>query len=155
MMTEMLLIQSAVTGLKTAVDLVMGFGRLSTMAEVNAKAIELQQVILTAQANAFAANSQQFDLLQKIRDLEEELARIRGWEETKKRYRLYQPSPGIFVYALKDQVDSPEPSHWICARCYENGKRAIIQQKSKSLASTYHVCFECKSEFHIVAGVHR
>src|SRR5579864_4081551 len=117
-MSEMLLIQSAVTGLKTAVDLAMGFGKLTTMAEVNAKAIELQQVILAAQANAFAANSQQFDLLQKLRGLEEELARVRAWEETKQRYRLHQPGPGVFVYALRDQGVPPEPSHWICAKCY-------------------------------------
>ncbi|OGI41320.1 MAG: hypothetical protein A2140_05160 [Candidatus Muproteobacteria bacterium RBG_16_62_13] len=44
-MADMTLIQGAITGLKTATDIVKGFLDLKTMAEVQGKVIELQKPI--------------------------------------------------------------------------------------------------------------
>lgn len=43
-------------------------------------------------------------MIQRIRDLEEDVARIKAWEEEKKRYQLVNPWQGAasLVYALKE-----------------------------------------------------
>jgi hypothetical protein len=138
--------------LKTAAEIAIGLGKLHTMAEVNAKAIELQGAILGLQSDAFAAHSQQSTMVERIRDLEKELARVKAWEETKQRYQLYQPLPGTFVYALKEHGGSAEPAHWICAHCYESGKRSILQFLHQDYSYTNHWCPDCKSEFHTGPG---
>ena len=131
--------------LRAATDIAIGLGKLHTMAEVNAKAIELQGAILSLQSDAFAAQAQQSSMIQRIRDLEEEIRQVKAWEETKQRYSLYEPIPGSFVYASKENSGSPEPSHWICANCYEDNKRSILQLKRTGDIDQYG-CPHCFSE---------
>ena len=85
----------------------------------------------------------------EIENLKAEVARVKAWEETKQRYELVEPGRGVFVWTLKKGVQPPEPPHWICAKCYEDGKRSIVQMKSDVSMQTYYTCFECKSDFHI------
>ena len=142
-------IAAALNGLGAAANLAKSFLDLKSIADVQAKVIELQGVILAAQSSALTAQSEQSMMLQQIRNLEEEVARIKAWEKTKQRYELHQPGPGIYVWSLKEKGEPPEPDHWICAKCYEDGRRSIIQVKSKGSGRTNYICFECKSEFHI------
>jgi hypothetical protein len=84
-------------------------------------------------------------MLERIRDLEEEVRRAKAWEETKQRYALQQPFPGTFVYVLKTQSQSLEPMHSICANCYELGKRSILQLKTQSISYDLYECPNCKA----------
>ena len=147
-MVDMAMFQGAISGLKTAADLAIGLSKLNTMAEVQGKAIELQQIILSAQGSALSAQSEQFALVEKIRALEKEIADIKAWEETKQRYQLVQVWNGFFVYALKEQSKGTEPPHWICAKCYEDGSRAILQNVQYYDKRIIHAakCDKCKSE---------
>jgi hypothetical protein len=86
MVPDMMLIQSAITNLKTAAEIAKGFVQLKSEAEVQGKVVELQQVILSAQTDALAAHSQMFGMIQQIGDLKKELARVKAWEEEKQRY---------------------------------------------------------------------
>jgi len=153
-MADMALIQGAVTGLKTAADIAKGFLNLHTMAEVQGKVIDLQSAILTAQSSALAAQSDQFSMIQEIRDLKEEIARIKAWEETKQRYALHQVRPGIFVYALKDFSKGTEPPHWICTKCYEDKRKAVLQKGGEIMIRTHKlVCLACMSEIPMPNGM--
>jgi hypothetical protein len=125
------MIQGAVVSLKAAADIAVALSNIKTMSEVQAKAIELQQIILAAQSGALAAQSEQFALLQQIRDLEEEVANAKAWNEQKQRYALVSPWQGAVTYALKKQSSNAEPPHWICATCYENGRRSILNDGMK------------------------
>src|SRR5713226_3130242 len=143
-MVDMTLIGGAITGLKTAADIAVGLSKLHTMAEVQAKAIELNQIILAAQSGAMAAQSDQFSMLQRIRDLEEEIARVKAWEETKQRYQLHEPTTGTFVYAIKEESKGTDPTHWICANCYEKSVRSILQLITVGVAHNHYICPNCK-----------
>jgi hypothetical protein len=57
---------------------------LKVSSEVQAKVIELQAVIMAAQGDALSAQSDQFALLQRIRDLEEEVAKFKAWDAQQK-----------------------------------------------------------------------
>jgi hypothetical protein len=115
------------TQLKVAADMAVGLSKLHTSAEVDAKAIELQRVILSLLGNAVSAQVEQSSMIQRISDLEEEIRRAKAWEETKQHYKLRQPRPGTFVYTFQDQGENSEPVHWICANCYEESKKSILQ----------------------------
>src|SRR5688572_10662357 len=103
------LFQRAVTALKGAGDIAQGLSKLNTLAEVQSKAVELQQIILAAQASALAAQAEQFALLDRMRQLEKELTEVKAWQAVKQNYELKELIPGVFAYTLKQQAGTSEP----------------------------------------------
>jgi len=89
-------------------------------------------------------------MIQRVHDLEEEIARVRAWEEQKKRYKLVNPWEGAIsvVYALKESCKGTEPPHWICTKCYDDGRRTILQLRKDQKQYVLLVCPTCKSEIH-------
>lgn len=132
---------SAAKILQTLKDLVRG--------DAKAQVAALYDVILSAQTSALEANIKQSSMIERIRELEEELTRIKAWEETKQRYQLHEPSPGTFVYALKELHKGAEPPHWICTNCYEDGKPSILQLKTAGVINDHYLCPHCKTEFKV------
>src|SRR5258708_6226236 len=141
-------IAAAVNSLKVAGDIAVSLVNLKTMAEVQAKAIELNQKIITAQHDIFAANAAQSALIQRVSELEKEIASVKAWEAQKQRYQLAIPFAGITVYALKKSMSDGEPSHYICANCYHNGKRAMIQHVRDKDGWILITCSACKAAGH-------
>jgi hypothetical protein len=101
-------IAAAVNSLRTAGDIAKGLISLNTMTEVQSMAIELNQKIIEAQHQIFAANAAQTALVERIRDLEGHIARMKDWDAQKQRYQLVTPYSGIPVYALKKSMSEGE-----------------------------------------------
>lgn len=153
-MPDIALIQSAITGLKTAADIAKGILDLKTMAEVQGKIIELQAAILSAQSSALAAQSDQFAMVEEIRALKEEIARVKAWEEQKQRYALYEVRSNRFVYLLKESRKGTEPPHWICAKCYEDGRKSVLQFQGTYFVDTHCLtCHLCKNTIPMHEGI--
>jgi nitrogenase subunit NifH len=93
-MSEMMVIQGAIMSLKAAGDIAKGLFHIKSMTDVQLQAIELQSTILSAQASAIAAQSEQSSMIHRIGELEKEIAEIKAWEETKHRYQLTTPWDG-------------------------------------------------------------
>jgi hypothetical protein len=53
------------------------------MAEVQSKAIELNQKIIDAQHQIFAANASQTTVVERARELEGQVARMKDWDTQK------------------------------------------------------------------------
>lgn len=119
-------ISAAIMGLRTAAEIARAMKSLHDLADVQSKVIDLQSAILDAQTSALAAQSDQFTMMQRLRELEEEVRQVRAWEETKQRYKLITPWPGCHVYALKAVHMNNDPPHWICPQCYEDGKKSLL-----------------------------
>ena len=126
-MIDMGSIAAAVSSLKGASDIAKGLLSLHTMAEVQSKAIELNQAIIDAQHQIFAANTAQSALAERVRQLEGDIARMKDWDTQKERYKLAAPFEGCMVYALQKSMSNGEPAHYICAACYQRGQRSILQ----------------------------
>ena len=92
---------AATTGLRAVSDMVVGLQNLKTTADVHAKAIELNQKILTVQQELFAAHMKETALVDEVRDLKGQIARMKDWDAEKQRYELAAPFSGCMVYALK------------------------------------------------------
>ena len=139
-------IAAAVGGLKSAGDIAKALLQMKSDAERQAKVIELQSVILAAQSSAIAAQSDQFSMLEEVRKLKEEIAKVKAWEAQKQRYQLATPYTGAAVYALTKAMSNGEPPHYICASCYEDGKRSILQIARDKEGWTAFACPICKSQ---------
>lgn len=142
----MLLIQSTITGLKTASDIAKSLLELKSISDVQSKVIDLQSAILSAQSSALAANSDQAVMAEQIRTLKEEMVRVKAWETEKQHYTLVAPWTGGLAYALKESMKKSEPPHYICTRCYEDGRKSILNQKKDLGGWTLYLCPICKSE---------
>jgi len=140
------LIQNTISGLNLAGDIIKNILELKASADIKAKVSELQGAVLSAQSNALAANAHQSAMIEEIRNLKEQIAHMKAWEEEKQRYKLITPWAGTVLYALKEACSDSEPAHWICTKCYEDGRKSILNTQRKS--GWYGlVCPRCKSEF--------
>lgn len=143
-------IAAAASSLKVAGDIAAGLISLKTMTEVQGKAIELNQKIIAAQHEIFAANTAQTALVQRVDALERQIAQMKAWDEQKKRYKLTNPWAGrpALVYALKEACKESEAAHWICTKCYDDGRRSILQPKEDKTRFLLLACPTCKAEIH-------
>lgn len=144
---DIALIQGTISGLKVAHDIAKGLLELKSFSEIQGKVIELQSAILSAQSSALSAQAQQSAMIEQVSTLKKEIADVKAWEEQKQRYKLTSPWDGAVVYALKEQCSNSEPPHYICTKCYEDGRKSILNSTKKS-SSLYLilVCPACKSE---------
>jgi len=143
-------IAAAANSLKVAGDIATGLISLKTMSEVQAKAIELNQKLITAQHDIFSANAAQSALVQRVSDLEKQIAQMKAWDEQKKRYKLTNPWDGnpALVYALRASYKEAEAAHWICTKCYDDGRRSILQPQKDKTGFMLLTCPTCKAEIH-------
>lgn len=120
---------TAVSGsLQAAVEIVRAMVRLRDATAIQGKVAELQGAILDAQASALTAQQDQFTLMQRVRELEDELARMETWSTEKEKYQLTQVFPEAFAYTLKPERGIDEPPHWLCTTCFENRRRSYLQR---------------------------
>jgi hypothetical protein len=115
--------------------------------DARAQVTALYDVILSAQTSALEANIKQSAMIDRIRDLEEEICRMKAWEAEKQRYKLVSPVRGAFVFALKKDVSNGEPPHYLCANCFKQGKPSILNDLPGSKDDHWHywTCPNCKS----------
>jgi hypothetical protein len=111
----------------------------------NGAIIELQEKIL-------AARESQSALLERISELEKEVASFETWNAEKQDYEMKVLASGAITYAMKKEAPASKPPHYICANCYENRKKRFLQKKPGSTVQTHlgipmmYVCSECQSE---------
>ena len=147
-MIDMGTIASTIGSIKTAGEIAKGFLDLKEATAFQGKVIELQGVIMAAQTSALAAQSDQFTLLNQVRELETKMAKLEAWEAQKKRYSLKDFGGGTFAYELKEAERAGEPIHRICPACYEKGHRSILQFDYRtSSAQDRYKCPGCKTDF--------
>jgi hypothetical protein len=122
-MTE---IAGAISALKSAKDIAEAMISLRDTEAFQAKRIELQSKILEAQGSMLAAQDERSTLIQRIRDLEQDIIRLRAWDAEKQRYELRRWGEGAFAYVLKPEEARGEPIHALCAACYNRGVKSLI-----------------------------
>ena len=133
---------AGLSALKTAFDLAKGLKDINDAANRNAAVIELQEKIL-------GARQAQSELVERVEELEKENARLKEWQVERERYELKEIATGAFVYAPKDTMRGHEPMHWLCANCFQNGKKRFLQAHRNDLRHIYHKCQECGGEVRV------
>jgi len=138
--------QGAANSLKAAGDIVRTLINMKVTADVQAKVIELQGIIMSAQTDAMSAQASQMDLLNRVRELESELSRSERWAAEQQRYELTRVMAST-VYVVKQSAMQPgEPLHAICPECYEKERKSILQATPRSEGAA-HGCPACKAKY--------
>jgi hypothetical protein len=107
--------------IKTALDIVQGLKNLSAVTPASNRAIiELEEKL-------FAANKAQTALLNRVSELEKEVASFEKWDADKDRYELKKFGHGVARF-IKPDAQPAELSHPVCANCFENRKKRFLQQ---------------------------
>jgi hypothetical protein len=144
LMDDISAIAGLTASLRAAVEIMKAMNDL-----IPTKIFELTREIMSAQACALAVQSEQFDLLQSKRDLEEEIVRLKAWRTEKYRYELKNVGPGAVAYVVKSNMQGSEPAHWICANCFQSGKKRFLNESHSDLNFVYHKCQECAGKIRI------
>lgn len=107
-----------------------------------------------------------FDVVQKLstlqndylqlaarhQELSDENRSLKDWANEKEKYELFSPSTGTFAYRAKEAERGAEPQHSLCANCYENGKKSILQAEDQDYGRrTVLVCTRCGADI-VVRG---
>lgn len=145
-MPDLTAIGQGLSALKAASDLVKILVGLRDSSKLQENTVELNSKILAVQSALADAQLEQTALVQTIARLEKELARYETWDAEKKRYKLTEVVPGALVYVLQPESATGEPIHWICASCYQQGKKSILQGFNSATFGWSHTCPSCKLE---------
>jgi hypothetical protein len=135
---------AALSGIKTAVDMLKGVQALKSESDVNQAIINIQRVLLDAQSSALSDKEKQMELIARIDELERKIAEDHDRQADKKRYKLTEFPTGRFAYVLREGDSSGEPPHKLCAKCFEEGQKSILQVRHKHSGGESVQCPRCK-----------
>ena len=144
-------ITATLSGIKKAIGVVKSLTSLDSHIALKSKTSELLSIIVDLHDRISSIQSQYDELLNTKNDLEKKLMEIEKWVEEKAKYKLTEISPGVFVFLSKEVDRSITPSHWLCAHCYENRQKSILQLHNHSAAGKTFKCPSCKNVIHIPA----
>lgn len=135
-------IAGGMAALKSASELTKALMDLRDTSIVQAKAIELQRQILAAQESALAANERQSTLLEEIKALKAEIAELKNWNGDKSNYEMKTVGSGAFAYLPRPNDDPRAADHWLCVKCFDEGKRGVLQHQGRT-KDNRHAIFGC------------
>lgn len=148
-MVDMAAIASAASSLKVAFDIGKLAIGLRDAEMMRSKIIEMQGEISSALASAIAAQTDQMTILQRVNDLEKEMAQLKEWDAKKDNYELKPFAPGAVAYMLKPNVRGSTPPHWLCAQCFENRKKSVLQLAATMSSMWIYHCSGCDSKISV------
>ncbi len=144
----------AINGIKTAATLSKELLALKLTGDVQTKIAELNTELISAQQHATTAYSSQMELSKRVRDLEEEMVRLKDWNIRKQDYKLQSIGGTAFAYVIKDSVETSELKHWLCQPCFENAKKSVLQGKERPERGRgrYWACNRCGTSILVMGG---
>ena len=92
----------ASASLKAAKDIAQAMASLQDAAALQQKQVEFQSKLLDATSAVFSAREERSAMLERIGELEKEIARLEAWEAEKQRYELVSLAPNMVAYAQKE-----------------------------------------------------
>jgi len=139
-------IPGVLTSLKALNDLLnLGIGGHDARVVAEQKGKALAEVARALEL-AVKAYETQTEMLQRVGELEEEVNRLKTWHRERTRYQLKEVAPLVFAYALKEAKRRGEPMHWICAGCYQQGQKSILQGTNSAMSGWTHSCPSCGAQ---------
>ena len=145
--TALGLVQTLKTFTKSIID-------SKTSSALREQAIESQFAIIEIQNTLMNMQTQYQTLLQEKNDLKQQLIDAENWDAEAAKYSLQDVENGVFAYVLKPDVETTEPPHWLCARCYNENYKSILQRTGADSKGIIFYCQKCGNtlRFHKTPG---
>ena len=144
-MADMSDLAVAVAKLKAAKDIAES---INDTAASQQRQSEFISKLLDAYGALFKAKEERSALLQRIREFE-------SIDVEKQRYELVSLAPHVVAFALKQDVRSNEPPHYLCANCFYAGRISFLQQHTSGQYWDKYACNTCKEELSVDKGAPR
>lgn len=151
-MPDVTSIAAALSSFNTLKNIAQAMVNLHDAQALQLKIIEFNGQLIDAQTKIFAVNEERTSLVERVGELEKQLAELKAWDAEKQRYELKEIAPGSFAYALKPTEQNAEPPHKICANCYQKGEKSILQKEPGSSVQVslgipnQYICPRCKAK---------
>ena len=100
---------------------------------------DVQQALLEIQQRLFAA-------VAKEHETEKEIVRLKDWHVQREHYETKALGPDATVYVLKAPGDPEAAPHHLCAHCFENTQRSILQFAGHEGALRVLACPRCGAQ---------
>lgn len=134
---------AALTSLKLAFDMTKAMKDIRDATVFQGEVFKLQRVIMEAQDSAIRAREAHSAQIDRVRELEAEVAGLKARDADKHRYELKNIAPGALAYMLKPEARGGEAPHWFCQACYDQGKKSLLQKSPMS--KPIYACTACKT----------
>jgi hypothetical protein len=108
--------------------------------------------VLAAMQGAIAAQTRQAALLDEVSALKKRVTDLEAWETEKQRYELVALAPNVMAYSIKETMRGTEPPHYICANCYQAGRKIFLNQQVQGVYLDVYLCGGCREELRINKG---
>lgn len=141
-------ITKTLSTLQSAYSLAKSIADLEEAHAIKVQIGELLTQILSAQESALRSQERESALARQVHELEQHIIQMETWETEKERYQLTNFGGDTFAHLLKPEMANNEPAHRICAACFENDKKSILQSHGRNAYSQdRYFCPVCKTEF--------
>jgi len=155
-MTDVATITAGFQSLKAAFDIGKALLNLGISADIQDRIREMNDRILTAQESAIASRDYQSALLKQVGDLEKQIAELEAWNADADTYQLKDVAGhgrrAVYAYAPKEGTHTAEPFHLICAKCFQEEHKSILQGTDTPDQDQYLECPRCKT---VIFAAHR
>lgn len=136
---------TAIQSFKTLSELLKGAIGLKNEQAIRTAISDVNSKLMDAQTVALETQEARLRDQELIRALETKLEQVDEWKTEAARYKLHELVPGRLVYSLKPESANGEPRHFLCANCFGEHKKSILQvendlwfcQKCKTSLSKY------------------
>jgi hypothetical protein len=118
---------AAIQSAKAVTELAKTASSLSNYNELIAAVADVNARLMEATAMALASQERHSELLAKVSTLEAELNTLRLRASQTDRYSLHKFPTGSLAYRLKDEFESDQPAHFLCANCVDTGGHTKLQ----------------------------
>lgn len=120
-------ITALIGGINGSIEIVKAVQGVKDSVEANDAVLKLQGDLITLQGKVFILHELHSQTLQENSDLKDKVREFEDWATQAENYELRDFGGHTFAYALKTEVDTAEPDHYLCATCYQERKKSILQ----------------------------
>ncbi|AUU85064.1 hypothetical protein [Leclercia sp. LSNIH1] len=128
-------LSAAMAALKETAGLAKLIGEAKTDSEVKAATFELQNKLLSLQADCFTLGDAIRSRDDEVAKLQQKLAKYEDFKAQVEGYELEKLDTGAYVYCKKVKFGSEENKIYLCSQCYNNRVFSILQPSSHTF---YH-----------------
>lgn len=113
-----------------------------------AKAFNLFKAELTSLYKSLGeVQVQAIELHEELQTMKAKYIECEKWKtETLPNYKLAELAPGVLVYKFNPVKESTEPDHSLCADCFLNQKKSILQRTRRDGFGIHYHCHRCGAD---------
>lgn len=110
------------------------------------KTANLLSMLLDAQQQQLSLNDVLLTAKDRIIELEKEKERYEKWESEKLNYMMAKTDAGSIVYKFNSPDSCHGETHYLCANCYDSGKKSVLQPIGSANPYFQSYCPQCKNK---------